>query len=409
MEILNHALWLVLSYQSLGFFFYMLYLNFQKKSTSRLIFGFFLLSFGLASFLVHIHLFEHNSTFFILFPLAFCFGLTLIPLFYLHHKSLLIKDFKIKTTDLKHFLPSILMLLFLTPFWALILSNHPQYLNLVYGFLMNGIPGKQTWIIEIAVKSVVSIQLIIYTYRGIRLYKEFCRQISTELCKDLNYFISGIKIFAASFVIMMLLLISHRFLHISGGSYGSTFFILSLLFLNIGLTYFGIRFEDNYLFECQDVSGIESLVIAQQPKIEAVAIDVIKTNNGSKYHSSCICSDLKEELLAKLLHLMKEKEPFTNYKVRIDDIADMAGTNTKYLSQVINEHFGKNFHTFLNDYRCSKVITMFNNPLYDNYSIEGIAETCGFNSRSTFVASFKKFSGKLPSAYRSSIHSKSGK
>ena len=407
MEVLNHSLWLMLSYQSLGFFFYALYLHFQHKSTSRLLFGFFLLSLGLASFLAHIHLFEHTTSFFILFPLVFCFALILVPLFYLHHKSLLIKNFKLKKKDLLHFLPLFLMLLGLAPFWVLIATNQPQYLNLVYGFLMKGIPGQQTWTIEILVKSIVSLQLITYTIKGIRLYKSFCRQIPAAYCKDINYFISGIKTFAGSFVIMMLLLIGHRFLHISGDNFGSTFFILSLLFLNIGLAYYGIRFEDNYLFECQNVSGTESIISPSKPIDKITSKEANHSNDGPKYHSSCICNDLKEELLAKLLHLMDEKQPYTNHKVRIDDIADMVGTNTKYLSQVINEHFGKNFHTFLNDYRCSKVIQLFNDALYDNYSIEGIAETCGFNSRSTFVASFKKYSGKLPSVYRSSIHSKS--
>lgn len=406
MEILNHALWLVLSYQSLGFFFYILFLHFQKKSISRLLFGFFLLCFGLASFLIHVHLFEHSSSFFAFYPLAFCFGLTLIPLFYLHHKSLLIRDFRINKNDLKHFLPSIIMAIFLIPFWVLILSNHPRQLNSVYGFLMTGVPGKHTWFIEIAVKTVVAAQLIFYSIKGKRLYKEFCRSISVELCKNLNYFITGIKIFAASFVILMLLLISHRLLHVSEESYGSTFFILTLLFLNIGLAYFGLRFEDNYLYECQDIQTNEPCIMPPALQYKISEKEIESAINGSKYQSSCICADLKEELLAKLLHVMAEKEPYTNYKVRIDDIADMVGTNTKYLSQVINEHFGKNFHTFLNDYRCSKVITMFKNPLYENYSIEGIAETCGFNSRSTFVASFKKFSGKLPSVYRNSISSK---
>ncbi|MBU1580468.1 MAG: helix-turn-helix domain-containing protein [Bacteroidetes bacterium] len=396
----------MLGYQSLGFFFYSLYLYFQDKSASRLLFGFFMLSFGIASFLVHIHLFKHSATLFVLFPLAFCFGLTLIPLFYLHHKSLLSKDFQLKSIDLKHFVPFIVMLLLLTPFWVLITTNHAEYLDSVYGlFLLKGMPGRQTWLIEIIVKSAIVLQLSIYLYYGIKLHVNFRTQIRTELCNDLRVYISGIQIFALSFIILMALLLSHRFMHVSGDSLSSTLFISSLLVLNIGLSYFGIRFDDNYLYDCYTNT---------LPSIQSEEHSVKKKKNepdteNKKYKASCLCKDLKEELLAGLLLLMKEKEPFVNSKIRIDDVADMMGTNTKYLSQLINEHFGKNFHAFLNDYRCAKVIELFHDPAYDDYSIEGIAETCGFNSRSTFVTSFKRFSGKLPSVYRSAINGKVNK
>lgn len=405
MEVLNHSLWLVLSYQSLGFFFYTLYLFFQKKNTSRLIFGLFLLSFALSIFFIHLQLFDHNSILFIYYPLAFCFGLTLIPLFYLHHKSLVIQNYKLKPTALLHFLPFALMVMFMTPFWILITTNHPQYLNVFYGFfLMKGIPGKPTWMIEIVVKSIIAFQLLFYSFKVLKLYYIHLRQLNREPCDDLRDYLMGIKTFAAGFVIMMALLIFHRFIHISGSSLSSTLFILTLLILNIGLAYYGIHFEDNYLYECQRASG--SKMTAQSLKNHAYPRRSEQPEENGKYNASCMCKGRKEELVEKLLLLMKEEEPFTDSKVRIDDIADMLGTNTKYLSQLINEHFEKNFHTFLNDYRCSKVIKLFGDSQFNNYSIEGIAETCGFKSRSTFVASFKRFSGKLPSVYRSSLRSK---
>jgi len=404
MEVLNHSLWLMLSYQSVGFSLYGFYQFFQEKSIPKLLFGLFMLAMGMASFLIHIHLFAHNATLFILFPLVFCIELTLIPLFYLHHKSLLIKDFKLKITNFKHFVPFFVMLLLLMPFWLLLSINHPENLDAVYGvFLLKSMPGRQTWLIEIIVKSMIGIQLLIYLGFGIKLYKDFFRKMSTEIYGELKLYINGIQIFAVSFIILMLLLISHRFIHETGNSVSSTLFVLALLILNIGLAYFGTRFDDNDLY-------VSNLAPTQQPlKTQNIVMAeaAIKTAvPEKKYQTSCLGDDLKEELIASLLYLMKEQEPFTNSRVRIEDIAELAGTNTKYLSQLINEQFGKNFHAFLNDYRCAKVIKLFHDPNFDDYSIEGIAETCGFNSRSTFVASFKKFSGRLPSEYRSSIHIK---
>ncbi|MBZ0244092.1 MAG: helix-turn-helix domain-containing protein, partial [Bacteroidales bacterium] len=274
-----------------------------------------------------------------------------------------------------------------------------------YGvFLLKSMPGRQTWLIEIIVKSVIGIQLLIYLGFGVKLYKDFFREKSTAICGELKLYINGVQTFAISFVVLMLLLISHRFIHEIGDSLSSTLFVLALLILNIGLAYFGIRFDDNELYNCDLTPPLMPLETQNIVAAEAA----IKTGVAEKkYQSSCLCDDLKEELIASLLHVMKEQEPYTNSRVRIDDIAELVGTNTKYLSQLINEHFGKNFHVFLNDYRCTKVVKLFHDQNFDDYSIEGIAETCGFNSRSTFVASFKRFSGKLPSEYRNSIQVKS--
>lgn len=363
-----------------------------------------MLSFGLASFLVHIHLFDHHSTFYILFPLVFCLVLTLAPLFYLHHKSIHIKDFKLKRADIRHFIPAMVMVLFLIPFWALLITNNVQYLDSVYGnFLLKGMFDKQTWLIEILVKSAVSLQLLVYIFLGIKRYREFLKNTPPKTRKSPGPYIAGIQLFGASFIIMMLLLIGHRFMHATGNNMSSTLFVLSLLVLNIGLAYFGIRFEESYLFDYQNECNPESISSSGRRLPDKVKI---AHDSDCKYLNSCLCDDLKKELLANLLRLMKEKEPYTDCEVRIDDIADLTGTNKKYLSQLINEHFGKNFHVFMNDYRCKKVIKLFNDPFYDNYSIEGISETCGFRSRSTFVASFKKYSGKLPSVYRDSLKAK---
>ncbi|MDD3743131.1 MAG: helix-turn-helix transcriptional regulator [Lentimicrobiaceae bacterium] len=402
MEVLNHSLWLVLSYQSLGFFIYTLYLYLQHKDTGRLIFSFFLLSFSFSSFFIHTQLFDHASGFFLYYPLAFCFGLTLVPLFYLHFKSLLTKDFEIRSRDILHFIPSISMVVFLMPFWVLITINLPHYLNSVYGiFLMKGIPGQPTWMLEILVKSTVALQLLGYSIKAVQVYRNHRRQLHAPPCKELRDYYSGIKTFAAGFAAMMVLLIFHRFIHMSGGSLSSTLFVITLLIINIGLAFYGIHFDDNYLYNCQQSPGLTSILQnpdqPDQPKVDDPC------EKDGKYQSSCMCKSLKDELVKKLLALMSEDEPFTDSKLKLEDVADMLGTNTKYLSQLINEHFEKNFHAFLNDYRCAKVIKLFRDPNYSNYSIEGIAETCGFNSRSTFVASFKRYSGKLPSAYRNSM------
>jgi len=318
---------------------------------------------------------------------------------------LLIEDYQLRSIDLKHFAPAFVMFILLTPFWVLITTNHVEYLDSVYGlFLLKNLPGRQTWLIEIIVKSLIGLQLVIYFIYTLKQYKAFYKNMPLESCPEIKIYLNGIQIFAVSFLILIGLLLTHGFMHETGKDLSCTLFIASLLILNIGLTYFGIRFEDNYLYKCQS-DAIQNELLKPSP-FTMPETSVNESAQDTKYQSSCLCDNRKEELIASLLLLMKEKEPFTDAKLKIDDVSEMLNTNTKYLSQVINEKFGKNFHAFLNDYRCAKVVKLFHDFDYDDYSIEGIASTCGFNSRSSFVASFKKYSGKLPSEYRNNLFKK---
>lgn len=197
---------------------------------------------------------------------------------------------------------------------------------------------------------------------------------------------------------LIMLIILRNYMHIEEQTLSSTVYVLALLTLNIGHAYFGIQFSDKVFSSCL----IGGSAIAKMPE---VALFEIKAKE-SKYENSCLCDALKDDLLKRLIVLMEEKEPYLNFNLKIEDLATELNTNSKYLSQLINEHYEINFANYLNGYRCNKVILLFNDPAYDDYSLDGIAETCGFHSRSSFVAAFKKITGQLPSVYRSSLQKK---
>ena len=57
------------------------------------------------------------------------------------------------------------------------------------------------------------------------------------------------------------------------------------------------------------------------------------------------------------------------------------------------------FNNFVNEYRVKEVRKRLINSESNNYSIEGIAKSVGFHSKSTFNASFKKCTGVTPSFF----------
>jgi AraC-like DNA-binding protein len=66
---------------------------------------------------------------------------------------------------------------------------------------------------------------------------------------------------------------------------------------------------------------------------------------------------------------------------------------------VLNKELKKSFHEFVNEYRNQEAIKLMSDPDYDHFSLQGIAEEVGFNSKSSFNRSFKKHTGKTPSEF----------
>ncbi len=104
-------------------------------------------------------------------------------------------------------------------------------------------------------------------------------------------------------------------------------------------------------------------------------------------------------ILEQLEMLMNQQKIFTHRQLTLTDLADRLNTNTAYLSRIINEHYGINFSNYINGYRVREVQKMFAKDQHHNMTLEGIAESVGFQSRSTFNTAFKKHSGVTPSVF----------
>ncbi|MBK7028552.1 MAG: AraC family transcriptional regulator [Bacteroidales bacterium] len=84
----------------------------------------------------------------------------------------------------------------------------------------------------------------------------------------------------------------------------------------------------------------------------------------------------------------------------MDDVAVLLHTNSKYISQVINEYYEQNFYNYINSHRIEEAKSIIRMPGSEKYSLQGIANMVGFSSKSTFNKAFKKFTGNTPSEYR---------
>ncbi len=158
--------------------------------------------------------------------------------------------------------------------------------------------------------------------------------------------------------------------------------------------------ERNVQLTKLDIEKEKTLNNAENPQELIKIPQKTQKTAADKYQKSVLSTEQKHELIQDIIILMEEEKYFLNPHFTIDEFAKKLKTNRGYISQIINETFGMNFNHFVNEYRVKEARKFLINPEYDNYSLSGIASLAGFNTRATFNAAFKKFTGVTPSFFK---------
>lgn len=121
-----------------------------------------------------------------------------------------------------------------------------------------------------------------------------------------------------------------------------------------------------------------------------------------KYRTSGMTAQASASLQRELEELMTVQEVFKENELRLDDLASYLNASKHHVSQVINEHYEKNFFDFVNTYRVNFVAQRLSDPKYEKSTIIQLAFEAGFNNKVSFNRAFKSKFDKTPSAYRKS-------
>ena len=90
---------------------------------------------------------------------------------------------------------------------------------------------------------------------------------------------------------------------------------------------------------------------------------------------------------------MEVRQVFLDPKLSLKKLSDMIETNQTYLSNVVNRYFGCHLKELVNTYRVEYAKELLRSG---KCPPEELPQRCGFLSRSTFYAAFKKVTGVSP-------------
>ncbi|GAA3602659.1 helix-turn-helix domain-containing protein [Flavivirga amylovorans] len=359
-------------YVSLIGFFFTIIINFSKKSNkyAKLFISGFV---GVHSlFILEFVLFISNIQYQIphSYLMASVVALLYGPLLYFYFKSVTY-GFKFRKVDLLHFLPTLILIVYLFPMYSLS-SNEKMEIMLEIDNSYN------TYRYVIFITKVVSLAIyailigrLQYTQRKKEINAEHKEQ-PIDKWKRIIYRIH--IIYLISYVIY-------------------------------GLPVSGLLLDFPYFINYIQVSTMSIMVIYLaymayvQPEIFKYEYALKDVMSLEKYQKSGLTNALSQELKENLIKLFVEEKVYKENNINLEVLSQRLNTTRHNTSQIINEHFNINFFELINKFRIKEAISIFKEDVHGSLNIIDIAYEVGYNNKVTFNKAFKKETSQTPSEF----------
>lgn len=113
-------------------------------------------------------------------------------------------------------------------------------------------------------------------------------------------------------------------------------------------------------------------------------------------------NDEKSKKLYQQIEKLMNEGLYRDSSLSLDKAAGLLSTNRTYLSQVVNEHYGKSFSAYVSEYRLNEAVELLSDP--DNTDpLKTVGAKVGFTSPSNFYTLFRQRVGVSPSVFRENV------
>lgn len=147
----------------------------------------------------------------------------------------------------------------------------------------------------------------------------------------------------------------------------------------------------------------EKYMSTLQEHVEPAEEQVESMGEESEVGSSIEPQDdeVVRELTGRIRTVMEDTDTICQSDFTVDRLTELVNSKYPYVLQAIKTGFGCNFSTLLNTYRMQEAARRLSDEEhYGGLTIEGIANSVGIKSRTSFVSLFKKATGLTPSVFQ---------
>jgi AraC-like DNA-binding protein len=293
-----------------------------------------------------------------------------IPLLYLYIKTLTSKGSSFSKKEYIHFIPFILCVLYLIPYYFKSRADKLQFLIAEYYY-----PSPGWWYY---IRSGVLILLAaFYLIFIIRAIVTFTREVGEQPSSAEKSILFQIRFFVWGFVLLfaggvLRYLLDHTARTNLLVPLGASLFIYAIGYLSF-----------------------------RHPQTLS---EVVEPPPVKKYGRSRLSPETAQRYLKRLLQSMETEKLYLDSSLTISKLSERLSIPTPHLSQIINERLGQSFVDFINTYRVEEAKKRLLDPARKHISVLAIAEQVGFNSKSSFNSVFKKHVQMTPSEFRKSVN-----
>ena len=326
----------------------------------------------------------NNLEFYVEYPhlIRVDWGIPLLfgPLIYLHTVSLTNSE-KSTRKMYQHFVPYVINLAILTPFF---LKPSEEKIQILDYFTASITTGTDTYFLySFILRFAIFVVSISYAVEGIKVLRNYKQKLLSEYSNTGKQKLDWLRILLYSFMAISLVYIVATLMTFRDRypqfDYNIYYYLLVFVLIYV-LSYKTLSLPQ--------IVSLSTMEVDPEPKINEAT---------SKKNE-----DLSREADALKTYMLTEK-PYLNGELTASELARSLQMSRHQLSQILNDHIGKNFYDFINEYRAEEFKNRLQLPENEHLTLLGIAFDSGFNSKTTFNTIFKKMTGLTPSQYKKSL------
>ncbi|MEM9528274.1 MAG: AraC family transcriptional regulator, partial [Bacteroidota bacterium] len=122
-----------------------------------------------------------------------------------------------------------------------------------------------------------------------------------------------------------------------------------------------------------------------------------------KYANSLLDQATAQANMQRVESLMQEEKVFLDPKLSLVKLSQRLGISRKVLSQSINQMTASNYSKYVAGLRVAEAKRLLRSPDHQHLKIAAIGHASGFNSLSSFNATFKDLTGITPLRYQKKL------
>lgn len=128
--------------------------------------------------------------------------------------------------------------------------------------------------------------------------------------------------------------------------------------------------------------------------------NIIEKKEKVAAYRTLVSPKMMDDMQEKIMDIIVMQKKYRDKDYSAKKLAEELGTNTRYISAVVNVRFHMNYTSFVNKYRIDEAMTILVDRRYQDLRMEEVSDMVGFSNRQSFYASFYRVMGITPREYR---------